>query len=258
MYYELLLDERARPAARRRARPSARSRAAIVDALPRRRRRPRTAEEHFDRLHVDHEAAGRDARSTRRRRRRAGPPAGAARARPSASRAREARRLLGQGGVQARRRAARRRSDLDLPADALDGRVLQVGKRRFARARRGGLRRLRGLAAVRARTTRASVALDSADSRAAPALGLRPTAALYSAASPEALLRPEARSRDGVPVARRARRSLKTQQHAHRGPIGSEVCVQVRPAGAQPGLGGLRMNPSCRGRPVYGCRTDDP
>ena len=44
----------------------------------------------------------------------------------------EARRLLAQGGVKLDGQALGA-GDLDLPADRLDGRVLQVGKRRFRR-----------------------------------------------------------------------------------------------------------------------------
>ena len=46
----------------------------------------------------------------------------------------EARRKLAQGGVQARRRAAAGRA-ARRPGRALDGRVLQVGKRQFRRLR---------------------------------------------------------------------------------------------------------------------------
>ena len=53
----------------------------------------------------------------------------------------EARRLIGQGGVQARRRGRSRRPTLDLPAGALDGSVLQVGKRRHRRLERAERRR---------------------------------------------------------------------------------------------------------------------
>ena len=49
----------------------------------------------------------------------------------------EARRLLGQGGVKLDGQAVPG-DRLDVPATELDGRVLQVGKRRFARLRDGG------------------------------------------------------------------------------------------------------------------------
>jgi tyrosyl-tRNA synthetase len=48
----------------------------------------------------------------------------------------EARRLLGQGGVKLDG-AALPPTPLDRPADEIDGHVLQLGKRRFARLRRG-------------------------------------------------------------------------------------------------------------------------
>ena len=48
----------------------------------------------------------------------------------------EARRLLAQGGVQARRRAAGAPTSSTSPAERLDGAVLQVGKRHFRRLRR--------------------------------------------------------------------------------------------------------------------------
>jgi tyrosyl-tRNA synthetase len=46
----------------------------------------------------------------------------------------EARRSLGQGGVKLDGEAVANGS-LDLPADDVDGKVLQLGKRRFARVR---------------------------------------------------------------------------------------------------------------------------
>jgi tyrosyl-tRNA synthetase len=46
----------------------------------------------------------------------------------------EARRLLGQGGVKLDGEPLSD-ADLDLPAERLDGRVVQVGRRRFARFR---------------------------------------------------------------------------------------------------------------------------
>ena len=48
----------------------------------------------------------------------------------------EARRLVAQGGVKVDGRAVDAER-LDLPAAELDGNVLQVGKRRFARLRAG-------------------------------------------------------------------------------------------------------------------------
>ena len=45
------------------------------------------------------------------------------------------------------------------------------------------------------------------------------------------------------PLPDRARRSLKTQQHAHLEPVGLEVCVQVRPSGSCLDAGG-QIDPS--------------
>ena len=47
----------------------------------------------------------------------------------------DARRLIGQGGVRVGDRVLEP-DEQELPAEALDGQVLRVGKRRFARLRR--------------------------------------------------------------------------------------------------------------------------
>ena len=62
--------------------------------------------------------------------------------RRSASRRSEARRALAQGGVKARRGAAGRRRRWTGPPASWTARVLQLGKRRFARLRAGRLRPL--------------------------------------------------------------------------------------------------------------------
>jgi len=131
VYYELLLDaepDQSAPAVQRK-RHMARALTARFhgeDAAQR-------AEAHFDRLHVTHEApqemedlvlpAGN------------GPVHMPALLRDgfgvSAS---EARRLLAQGGVKLDGEAMAA-DELDVPADRLDGGVLQVGKRRFRRVR---------------------------------------------------------------------------------------------------------------------------
>jgi tyrosyl-tRNA synthetase len=93
----------------------------------------REAEERFDRVHVRHEAPD-EMTEVRLDGEQVHLPAliseqfGVSRA--------EARRLLGQGGVKLDG-AAVDGERLDLPAGELDGRVLQVGKRRFARLRAG-------------------------------------------------------------------------------------------------------------------------
>ena len=130
VYYDLLLDEPldpALPAARRQARARARDRpsaSTATDAAARGRGalRPRSTcdRELPDEIEEHAFARRRTARCTCRR---------CCRDAFGMSRS-EARRLLAQGGVQARRRAARRRRDLDVPAERLDGAVLQVGKRR--------------------------------------------------------------------------------------------------------------------------------
>ena len=123
-----------RAAARRAARPGADAarrqarawRGALDGALPRRgggRRRPRSAS---TRLHVRHELPDEIEEF-------AFAPTTAQVHLPALlaeafglSRS-EARRLLAQAGVQARRRARSTSASLDVPADALDGAVLQVG-----------------------------------------------------------------------------------------------------------------------------------
>ena len=86
-WYALLLGEPpagGHVAARRQARARARARR----ALPRRRRPPQAAEEHFDRVFVAARGARGDRGARVRRRRRRGPPAGAASPTPSGCRAR--------------------------------------------------------------------------------------------------------------------------------------------------------------------------
>ncbi len=107
IYYELLLDEpwtRARPRATRSAAWPGRSPSASTARRPRARR-----EAHFDRLHVEHEPAGRRRGARLRGRQRRGPPAGAARRRLRALALRGA-PAAGPGRGQARRRADRRRT----------------------------------------------------------------------------------------------------------------------------------------------------
>ena len=104
------------------------------------------AEEHFNRLFVEREAPeeveeldlGPSAATTA-----AGPPAGADGRAPSGSARSEARRLIEQGGVKLDGEPLAA-DTLDLAPAALDGRVLQVGKRRFRRLRARRLRRRLG------------------------------------------------------------------------------------------------------------------
>ena len=90
------------------------------------------AEAHFDRVHRRARAArGRCPSAPSRPTTATVHLPGAASPTRSAISRSEARRMLAQGGVRARRRAAGRRARRRRPR--LDGRVLQVGKRRFAR-----------------------------------------------------------------------------------------------------------------------------
>ena len=218
----------ARPRARRRATPSAALARAIVDALPRRRTRPRAAEEHFDRVTSRHELPDEIAESTSRPS--DGPVhlPGAARARPSASRARRRAGCSARAACELDGEAlgAERRSTS--PPRALDGRVLQVGKRQFRAPARRLTRRRRRAAGQRGGLARcdrprgvyrARLATGAAPRRA---LGPDRTGAIL-ARSASRLSAPERASREGVPFPGRARRSLKTQQHAHFGPSDPSV-----------------------------------
>jgi tyrosyl-tRNA synthetase len=131
VYYDLLLDEPFDPAA-----PpveSKRRMAGLITARLHGDAAARAAEEHFDRLHVSREmpavieeldvAPGNGS---------AHMPALIGEAFGISSS--EARRLLAQGGVRLDGEPLGA-EDLDLPAERLDGRVLQVGKRRFRRVR---------------------------------------------------------------------------------------------------------------------------
>jgi tyrosyl-tRNA synthetase len=130
-YYDLLLDEPFDP-----DRPAVESKRALGRAIVERFHGPeaaRAAEEHFDRLHVQHEAPDEVEEAFLPARN--GPvhlPAllaehfGISRS--------EGRRLLGQGGVKLDGEPLSA-DDLDLPAERLDGALVQVGKRRFKRFR---------------------------------------------------------------------------------------------------------------------------
>jgi tyrosyl-tRNA synthetase len=129
VYYELLLEDRFDP-----GRPAVESKRALARALTAQfhgEDAARAAEERFDRLHVERalpddidEAPLPDQDPVHV---------------PALLRehfgvsAAEGRRLIGSGGVRV---DGEQIEDLDLPADRLDGAVLQVGKRRFKRFRR--------------------------------------------------------------------------------------------------------------------------
>ncbi|MFN2616702.1 MAG: tyrosine--tRNA ligase [Thermoleophilaceae bacterium] len=133
LYYELLVDEPFDP-----ERPAVESKRALARTLCARLHgdgAARAAEAHFDRLHVERGApdeleefvfAAPDGKIH--------VPAVIAEAFGLSSS--EGRRLLAQGGVRLDGRALQN-SDLDLPDERLDGAVLQVGKRRFVRLRKG-------------------------------------------------------------------------------------------------------------------------
>ena len=131
VYYDLLLDDPLDPEA-----PPVESKRRMARLLTARLHgedAAREAEEHFDRLHVVHEMPDEIEELT------VAPENGSAHV-PAVLRdgfgisSSEARRLLAQGGVKLDGEALGA-EDLDLPADRLDGRVLQVGKRRFRRLR---------------------------------------------------------------------------------------------------------------------------
>ena len=133
VYYDLLLDEAFDP-----DRPAVESKRAMARALVARlhgEEAPGAAEAHFDRLHVEHGVpeqieelvfAPADGQAHL--------PALMADAFGLSSS--EGRRLIAQGGVKLDGEPLAGGA-LDLPAEQLDGAVLQVGKRRFVRLRKG-------------------------------------------------------------------------------------------------------------------------
>jgi tyrosyl-tRNA synthetase len=132
-YYELLLDNPFDA-----GRPAVESKRAMAGALTARlhgEEAARTAEDRFDRLHVE-QAAPDDVETFAFQ-----APDGAAVHLPALlgeafgiSRS-EARRLLAQGGVKLAGAPVDPEA-LDVPADTLDGAVIQLGKRRFKRLQR--------------------------------------------------------------------------------------------------------------------------
>ena len=141
----------------------------------------------------------------------------------------EARRLIDQGAVTLGDEPLARRASTTSPAERADGQVLRVGKRRF--------RRLRACVKTRWRAV----------PRPDPPAAARYTAWLFGSAGGRACLGGCSAILLGRPVGCpwawvavfledpfEARRSLKTQQHAHlRSSSSIVVCVQVRPAGGQ-------------------------
>ena len=130
-YYDLLLDEALDAALP--ARDAKRRLARVLTARLHGEEAARAAEEHFDRLHVRHEAPEDiDEAAISAQDGTVHLPAALREAfGVSAS---EARRLLSQGGVKLDG-ASLAGDELDFQADRLDGGVLQLGKRRFKRVR---------------------------------------------------------------------------------------------------------------------------
>ncbi|HEX8073771.1 MAG TPA: tyrosine--tRNA ligase, partial [Thermoleophilaceae bacterium] len=133
-YYELLLDRAFDPGAA----PVEAKRALARELVARfaGEEAAREAEAHFDRVHVRHDVPESIAEHPL--------PAGDAAVHLPALLAEafgisrsEARRLLGQGGVKLDGEPLSA-ADLDVPPDRLDGRVVQLGRRRFARLRAAG------------------------------------------------------------------------------------------------------------------------
>jgi tyrosyl-tRNA synthetase len=131
VYYELLLDGELDP-----ERPAVESKRALARGIAARlhgEEAARTAEEHFDRLHVERELPEEIAEH-------AVAADGGTVHLPAVLRdafgisGSEGRRLLSQGGVRVDG-AALSADDLDVPSGRVDGAVLQVGKRRFVRLR---------------------------------------------------------------------------------------------------------------------------
>jgi tyrosyl-tRNA synthetase len=132
-YHELLLDQPFDP--ERAAVESKRAMAGALTARLHGEEAAREAERHFDRLHVEHGVPD-DVETYAFQ-----APDGAAVHLPAllaeafgVSRS-EARRLLAQGGVKVEGAPADGAA-LDVPADSLDGAVIQLGKRRFKRLER--------------------------------------------------------------------------------------------------------------------------
>ena len=129
-YYELLMDDPLDPLAVP-ARPEARARARPDGAPPRRRGGRGGAEARFDRLHVEHGVPDDVEEHAFSRRQRHGPHAALLADAFGLSRS-EGRRLLAQAGVRLDGEPSTRLAWTCRPI-ALDGAVLQVGRRRFKR-----------------------------------------------------------------------------------------------------------------------------
>ncbi|MDQ4130568.1 MAG: tyrosine--tRNA ligase [Actinomycetota bacterium] len=130
-YHDLLLDGPPDPALS--PRDAKRAMAGALTARLHGRDAARRAEEHFDRLHVRREAPE-DIEAVKITSEDGNVHLPAALREAFGVSASEARRLLSQGGVKLDG-ASLDRDELDLPADRLDGAVLQLGKRRFRRIR---------------------------------------------------------------------------------------------------------------------------
>jgi len=132
VYYELLLDEPFDP-----SRPAVESKRALARAIVERyhgAEAATAAEEHFDRLHVQHEAPEEVEEAVLALGDGTVVHLPALIAEHFGVSRSEARRLLAQGGVRLAGDVLSE-DDLDLPAERFDGAVLQLGRRRFKRFR---------------------------------------------------------------------------------------------------------------------------
>ena len=272
------------------ARRQARARARDRRALPRRRTRRAAAEEHFDRVHRPATRRPRRSPSSRSPPatarctcRRCSPTAfGVSRS--------EARRLLAQGGVKLdgeplaadastsprdapRRRACCRSASgssaacasgltaaaavhaaccaCGPPRDARRSRLASGAPRRAARASepRADRRRRDTRAGYRA-CPRPCRTAGPPRMRGARSSKLSSIGAILDRSGPERSRSGRVRQRRRSP-SRRARRSLKTQQHAHLDPFSDPVCVQVRPVRLASGPADQRLTRHRPRRPVY-------
>jgi len=131
LYYDLLLETPFDP-----KRPAVESKRALGRAIVEQFHGPeaaRAAEEHFDRLHVQHEVPD-DIEEASLAVRDGTVHLPAVMAEHFGVSRSEARRLLAGGGVKLAGEVLSE-DDLDIPTERLDGAVLQVGKRRFKRFR---------------------------------------------------------------------------------------------------------------------------
>ena len=224
---------------RLRARRQARARAGARRALPRRggRRRGRGALRRASSSRAT--SPRRSTRSSSPARRR--PPARPASPSAFGGSRSEARRLLAQGGVRLDGEPLGG-EELDVAArSAWTGASLQVGKRQFRRLRVAPLTERH----TSSRAARCAIFV-AGPTRSVPApapQGAADSVLVWSVRTAEpAALRVDEKEN---PFAERARRSLKTQQHAHLGITSRSECAsRFDPSGLASGHGGSRIDPS--------------